>query len=554
MSGRGPVVRRLFPLLLAVAGGLLGPAAALASDHNDPNAVNSIFSDVNVSAADLYDLFGFPSDNASGGERGERVVIALTFASIPGTGVFDTDMLYRIRINADPRPAPPAKGDHSLAAWLSYAEAVKKKYLDLKAAEIRVTVGRDQRAHVTFIDFPGGSFAKDVETNKSVAIEAPGGHSIKIFIGGRDDPFFNDLPGFFRSINYAPQFYHVPHTAAGMRELPIPKTLLELEGNTLFNYDPKNPELGQTVKADLPAGPLTWSGNKFLKDKDGNYRFVYSGKDARAGKNCNAIVVELPLAFITRSPKDRIVNAWGESWVLRAAGKIDVPDDRRSGFARFFSWFGGRSGSPYEAELRRYKLVDTDAVPFADAALSEREDDRQLGANNYRLVPVFVRRFGHLGWGFAPSLTALGVPTCFDHDNSPVAVYKTYALAAEAFPRVEKCLFQELNMPDDSWNKRHLDIPLRRPVEIFVPNVIAIDMDTTGSWPFGHRLDDQVATRFLSIFLDMKAMCGNKRCNVESLGDQALWDHAPVVPKTPPNPLKNDKDFLAGFPYLADPW
>src|SRR5205807_9311929 len=127
------------------------------------------------------------------------------------------------------------------------------------------------------IDFPGGSFAKDVETNKSVAVEAPGGHSIKVFIGGRDDPFFNDLPGFFRSINYAPQFYHVPHTAAGTRELLIPKTLLELEGNTLFNFDPKNPGLGQTVKADLPAGPLSWSGNKFLKDKDGNYRFVYSG-------------------------------------------------------------------------------------------------------------------------------------------------------------------------------------------------------------------------------------------------------------------------------------
>jgi len=29
------------------------------ADHNDPNAVNSIFSDVDVSAADLYDLFGF---------------------------------------------------------------------------------------------------------------------------------------------------------------------------------------------------------------------------------------------------------------------------------------------------------------------------------------------------------------------------------------------------------------------------------------------------------------------------------------------------------------
>ena len=33
------------------------------ADHNDPNAVNSIFSDIDVSAADLYDIFGFPSDD-----------------------------------------------------------------------------------------------------------------------------------------------------------------------------------------------------------------------------------------------------------------------------------------------------------------------------------------------------------------------------------------------------------------------------------------------------------------------------------------------------------
>ena len=28
------------------------------ADHNDPNSVNSIFSDIDISAADLYDLFG----------------------------------------------------------------------------------------------------------------------------------------------------------------------------------------------------------------------------------------------------------------------------------------------------------------------------------------------------------------------------------------------------------------------------------------------------------------------------------------------------------------
>ena len=87
------------------------------ADHNDPNAVNSIFSDIDVSAADLYDLFGFPSDDTTGGEK---VVIALTFASVPETGVFDTDMLYRIQITAHPRVALPSKDDHSLEALLKY--------------------------------------------------------------------------------------------------------------------------------------------------------------------------------------------------------------------------------------------------------------------------------------------------------------------------------------------------------------------------------------------------------------------------------------------------
>ena len=134
---------------------------------------------------------------------------------------------------------------------------------------------------------------------------------------------------------------------------------------------------------------------------------------------------------------------------------------------------------------------------FADAALSEREDNRQLGANNFWLAPHFIKRLGHLGWGFGPSITALGLACAFDHDNSPVSVHRTYSSVVEAFPRVSKILFQELNMPDNSWNRKGLPIPLRRAVDVFIPNVNSIDMDTTGTWPFGRRLEDQVATRFL---------------------------------------------------------
>ena len=81
------------------------------ADHNDPNAVNSIFSDVDVSAADLYDLFGYPSADRTGGEQ---VVIALTFASVPEAGVFDTDMLYRIQAPGRAASRGPVTG---IPAW-----------------------------------------------------------------------------------------------------------------------------------------------------------------------------------------------------------------------------------------------------------------------------------------------------------------------------------------------------------------------------------------------------------------------------------------------------
>ncbi len=594
-------------LIAAILAGLPAPGASLAADHNDPDAVNSIYSDIDVSPADLYDLFGFPGASTSGEET---VVIALTFASIPREGVLDPDLLYRIRIYPSQRLAGASGGEESLDAVLEFFDAVKDKYLHARPAEARVTVDPGGRATVSFLGFPSGAFSQVIDTNAVTLIDGPRGHSIKAFVGGRDDAFFNDLPGFFRSINYAPQFYHVPHAAAQTRELPIPKTLIELEGNALFNFDPARPDHGSGVKENLPAGTPGWNGDRFLKDTGGNYRFVYSGRDAQAGININAIVLELPLSFITTSPEtDRIVNTWGESWVLKAAHKVEtIPDDRPRPRRPFWverPWalpivaivlgallllFGpgapgvrrrlalaaglllalggvaaglivsrlGQASDPPgvapDEQLARYKLVDTDGQPFADAALNERADERQVGADNFFLGRHLITRLAHLGWGFGPSITALGLETSFDHDDAPVSVHKTYTLATEAFPRVKKTLFQRLRMPDDSWNRRGLDIPLRRPLEIFVPNVCAIDMDTTGTWPFGRRLEDQVATRFLAMFLDMTAEIGGRKYDLEVLNQQSLWDQAAIEPKTPPNPRGNDKPFLAEFPYLAEPW
>jgi len=335
--------------------------------------------------------------------------------------------------------------------------------------------------------------------------------------------------------------------------------LLELEANDLFNFRPDFPTWGftqkdgTTPKLDLPPGLWEWKGDQFKKDANGNYRFVYDGTDCRAGQNCNAIIMEFPHSFITTdTAHNRLVNSWGESWVLRAVHKVQSIADDEPAWLKH-PWKAIRE-KELDEELRKYKLVDTDGQPFADAALSEREDDRQLGANNFWLGPHFIRRLAHLGWGFGPSISALGLKTSFDHDNSPVSIHRTYDTAIAAFPRVKKTLFQQLNMPDDSWNPKGLNIPLRRPFEIFVPNVCAVDMDTTGTWPFGRRLEDQVATRFLAMFLDMSAEFNGKKYHLELLNDPALWAAAPIVPKTPPNPVKNDKEFLAHFPYLAEPW
>src|SRR3981081_1503356 len=255
------------------------------ADHNDPNAVNPIFSDIDLSAADVYDMFGFPSDDPSGGEK---VVVALTFAPVPQTGAFDTALLHRICVTAHPRVARPSRSDWSLEAMFEYFEAVAEKYVgNLKPAEIRATVDQAGRGTINFKNFVGGTFTAVVGTNTVETIKVPGGPAIKAYLGGRDDAFFNDLTGFFRSINYAPQFYHVPHTMTEARELPNPKTPRELEGNDLFNVDQATPMWGRGVKKDLPPGPWTWKGDKFRKDANGNYRFVYSGQDAQAGRNVN---------------------------------------------------------------------------------------------------------------------------------------------------------------------------------------------------------------------------------------------------------------------------
>ena len=92
-----------------------------------------------MSAADLYDIFGFPSDDTDGGEK---VVIALTFASVPEAGVLrPRHALPAPDARRIARVVRPTADDHepgSAAAAISRPEGQIPG--QLQAAEIRVTV------------------------------------------------------------------------------------------------------------------------------------------------------------------------------------------------------------------------------------------------------------------------------------------------------------------------------------------------------------------------------------------------------------------------------
>ena len=325
--------------------------------------------------------------------------------------MFDTDLLYKIRLYATPRVEPPFAAEPSLGALLEYADEVREKYLTAPVVgDPRPGRGQSGEAKVSFIDFPGGNFTTVVDTNQVVTIDT--GHRAAPGQGVRRRArrrLLQRSPGFFRSINYAPQFYKVPLAMKDARELKIPKTLLELEGNTLFNFDPRRPEARPRGQA-RPAGRTVDVGrDRYKKDDKGNFRFVYSGRDAQAGRNINAVIVELPLAYITRYAGER-PDRQRLGRELGQEGLAQGPDHPRQ--PRQHARHRSESCSALRSSRRsssRYKLVDTDGQPFADAALNEREDDRQLGANNILLARIFVIRLAHLGWGFGPSIRALGL-------------------------------------------------------------------------------------------------------------------------------------------------
>ena len=292
------------------------------ADHNDPNAVNSAFSDIDVSAADLYDLFGFPVNSEAGSEK---VYIALTFASVPKTGVLDSDILYRLQIHAAPRVAWPDSEGRTLESLLKYVDGVKQKYLgNFKASEIRVNVDSAQQVHVKFLNFhKAGNFSVTLDTNKVKEIKTPDGQVIKAYIGERRRVL--QRPNrFFRSINYAPQFYHVPHTMPEARELPIPKTLLELEGNDLFNFDPANPPSRPRREEGSAARALHLEREQVQRRTKGKLPLRLQRSDCQAGKTSTRSSGDSArLSDRARRPRTASSTPGAKAGCCKASNKVD---------------------------------------------------------------------------------------------------------------------------------------------------------------------------------------------------------------------------------------
>jgi len=74
-----------------------------ATDHNEPNSLNTIFSDVKPDAADLYGLFGYPVVH----NGVENLVVMMTFQPAPAVSQYDNEVFHQIHLDPDRRPKFP---------------------------------------------------------------------------------------------------------------------------------------------------------------------------------------------------------------------------------------------------------------------------------------------------------------------------------------------------------------------------------------------------------------------------------------------------------------
>ena len=324
-----------------------------ATDHNEPELLSAFYSDVNGSGADIYGLFGYPT------EDGLFLNVILTIAPIPSTGIFDPNTVHRIYLMPGRVLAVEAqevineivdpKWDGILFSAFSESVALLAKpilpgLIPKSTFEKRIiqpivesaaqlfdlgingnNLPIDQKsfpeiiavyntkgtwANITFKNFylngPTDRVGNATLLAKSNGIETDPNklklynfHDIEAFVGGRDDPFFSDIAGFFRSINFA----------------------------AALEIDEVNQKTGEPSKKDdfRWKGRISRRASAENKEQDGRIKHlidrraatgVYNGQDWRAGNNVNTLAFKIPVKYIIGNhPEHRLVRMWAEGFV-----------------------------------------------------------------------------------------------------------------------------------------------------------------------------------------------------------------------------------------------
>lgn len=222
-------------------------------------------------------------------------------------------------------------------------------------------------------------------------------------------------------------------------------------------------------------------------------------------------------------------------------------------------------------DFDRYdEVVDGQGIAFSDTILGRRANKfSEIGAKNtdIKTLTAILKNFADLAVAFGRDFEAMGFDTCANLEGVDVERTSEKSLSLlTAYKIVRPCLSQKIR---PELGKLSLT-----PMDVFVPNRLQMDFRLVANgeesrWPNGQRPDEQVASIFTGLLLDLDGgICEDEQagelfdgvrdnpCRVEILqdgGESAFWD-------LPLNPLVNDVEFVRSastgrlkFPYLPPP-
>ena len=372
------------------------------ADHNDPNAVNSHLLRHRRQRRRPLRHVRLPERRPS---DGERVVIALTFAVGAGRRASSTptcSTASRSRPAAAARVRPDRRRRASTRSSSTSTRSRTSTSASCNAAEVRVTVdaGRQGDGAISS-SFPGGDFSAR-STDQQVDHDAGAGRQRDPASSSAGATTPSSTTCRASSARSTTRRSSTTSRTPGrtLRELKIPKTLLELEGNHLFNFDPEHPAPGPGGEA-RPArrGRSPGTGDGSTRTPTATTASSTAARMPRPAGTSTRSSCEMPLRYLTHAARAAIASSTRGA---RAGCSRRRTRSRRSPTTRCGSSTRGRccDAVRLDDELKRTSSSTPSASRSPTPALNEREDNRQLGANNFWLAPDFVRRLAHLGLGF----------------------------------------------------------------------------------------------------------------------------------------------------------